>query len=205
MKSTHSAYSKMYLVTPSVYEKLLHCLDNADAKMTKDSNVEKHFATTQTPAEKEIQTLNLESFNEPPETLQEEIVTHPETVQVPPAIYGSEFDEQQQQQQEEQQQQQQVVGEKIPVPQYEIVNNPLKQSCATQSTDTETVVPKANLIYNPNWKITNVAGKKNVKVSTPTFHPYGPPGDRTKMPKQATDLQCPVCYKFFDRKWSLTR
>ena len=33
MKNIKSPYSKMYLVTPAVYEKLLTCLDEKDKKI----------------------------------------------------------------------------------------------------------------------------------------------------------------------------
>jgi hypothetical protein len=65
MKKTLSTYSRMFLVTPTVYEKLLNCIDEKDKKVTQDLNISKEKA--QRPSDDYIQELNIESFNEPRE------------------------------------------------------------------------------------------------------------------------------------------
>lgn len=124
MKSAHSAYSKMYLVTPTVYEKLLHCLDKSDVKITSDLNLEPKDVNPSRPAVREIQSLNLEALNQPPLIPREEIVQKPETVLVEPPTFGEEMEEQEQQL--EQPGLLPAVEEQPPVPvnlpQYQIVN-----------------------------------------------------------------------------------
>lgn len=62
-----SAYSKMYLVTPSVYEKLLTCLDEKEKRITEEMNIEKDISTEERPAEKYIEMLNKEALNIDPQ------------------------------------------------------------------------------------------------------------------------------------------
>jgi hypothetical protein len=209
MKQTQSAYSKMYLVTPTVYEKLLHCLDKSDAKMTSDLNVEKEDSI-QRPAEKEIESLNLDALNQPAENPPEIPVTYAETVQVPQEMQIEDVPPPQQQQQQQQQTEGLLDEDEMPPPQqYEIVNNPLKQSCSEQSEDTSTVVPRDNFIYNPNWKqvpkikVFTAKRPQPVRATPISYHPYGPPGERNI--DKTKKFQCNICAKFFDRKWALTR
>jgi len=65
MKKNISTYSRMFLVTPTVYEKLLNCIDEKDKKSTENLNISKD--KTQRPSDDYIQGLNIESFNEPRE------------------------------------------------------------------------------------------------------------------------------------------
>jgi hypothetical protein len=52
-----SAYSKMYLVTPSVYEKLLTCIDNKDKRTTEELNFNPENAPER-PSERAVQDLS---------------------------------------------------------------------------------------------------------------------------------------------------
>lgn len=65
MKNQTSTYSRMFLVSPTVYEKLLTCIDEKDKKTTQDLNSSKE--KKQRPSDEYIQGLNIESFNEPRE------------------------------------------------------------------------------------------------------------------------------------------
>jgi hypothetical protein len=65
MKPSISTYSRMYLVTPTVYEKLLTCIDEKDKKITQDLNASKDKKLRA--SDDYIQGLNIESFNEPRE------------------------------------------------------------------------------------------------------------------------------------------
>ena len=70
MKKTLSTYSRMFLVTPTVYEKLLNCIDEKDKKVTQDLNISKE--KIQRPSDDYMQELNIESFNEPREVSPED-------------------------------------------------------------------------------------------------------------------------------------
>jgi hypothetical protein len=69
MKKTLSTYSRMFLVTPTVYEKLLNCLDEKDKKITENLNISNEKKGR--PSDEYIQELNIESFNEPREVTSE--------------------------------------------------------------------------------------------------------------------------------------
>jgi hypothetical protein len=60
MKPTKSPYSKMYLVTPGVYDKLLTCLDEKDKKSTELLNLEKE--REERPGEKVIEDITTGDF-----------------------------------------------------------------------------------------------------------------------------------------------
>lgn len=68
MKPQISTYSRMFLVTPTVYEKLLTCIDEKDKKVTEDLNISKDKKSR--PSDEYINDLNIESFNEPREELE---------------------------------------------------------------------------------------------------------------------------------------
>jgi len=73
-----SAYSKMYLVTPGVYEKLLKCLDEGDKRVTEDlnKNPEKDL---QRPSESELQAISSSDIMSP--EIDDEIIG---SIQEPP-------------------------------------------------------------------------------------------------------------------------
>lgn len=69
---SQSPYSKMYLIPPNMYEKLLICLDEKEKRVTEDLNVEENVE--ERPSEKEIEILNQEALNPEPE-----VTENPET------------------------------------------------------------------------------------------------------------------------------
>ena len=137
MKRTLSTYSRMFLVTPTVYEKLLNCIDEKDKKITQDLNISKE--KTQRPSDDYIQELNIESFNEPrevdpeyeTESGGEDITeTQPETDVIyrdDPSVIESESAE--------------------PLPQS---TGQLDAPCVRSEQDE--VIPQGGLIYRPNQK-----------------------------------------------------
>ena len=137
MKRTLSTYSRMFLVTPTVYEKLLNCIDEKDKKITQDLNISKE--KTQRPSDDYIQELNIESFNEPREVNPEyetesggeDITeTQPETDVIyrdDPSVIESESAE--------------------PLPQS---TGQLDAPCVRSEQDE--VIPQGGLIYRPNQK-----------------------------------------------------
>jgi hypothetical protein len=63
LRNSQSPYSKMYLVTTSVYEKLLSSLDEKDTKTVDILNKDKDF--TERPSEKYIESINTDEFEQP--------------------------------------------------------------------------------------------------------------------------------------------
>ena len=147
-KSSISTYSRMYLVTPTVYEKLLTCIDEKDKKVTENLNVSK--SKKDRPSDDVIHELNIESFNEPREV---EFQAEPEEMfegegevenEGPPPqsdiIYQSETPDQ--------------PGD-IDMPQ----NDPTEMSSAKTlespcvlSSERGEVIPQGGLIYRPKQK-----------------------------------------------------
>ncbi len=64
MKPLKSPYSKMYLVTPGVYDKLLNCLDEKDKKSTELLNIEKEREDR--PGERVIEDITTGDFDPQP-------------------------------------------------------------------------------------------------------------------------------------------
>lgn len=65
-KLSENAFSKMYMVGPAVYNKLLNCIDEIDKKETADLNTEEK-EQEQRPAEKYLAQLNNNSDMQPPQ------------------------------------------------------------------------------------------------------------------------------------------
>ena len=66
----NSAYSKMFLVLPSIYDKVLKCIDEKDKKVLETLNTEKDQRSTR-PSEKYFENVaNNELQNNPPEVIQ---------------------------------------------------------------------------------------------------------------------------------------
>lgn len=62
-QKTPSAYAKMYLVTPSVYEKLLECIDEKDKRETELLNIEANKPIEERPSEMFVDNLNREALD----------------------------------------------------------------------------------------------------------------------------------------------
>ena len=57
-----SPYSKMYLVPPNMYEKLLKCLDEKETRQSEELNIENE-SIEERPGERQIEMLNKEALN----------------------------------------------------------------------------------------------------------------------------------------------
>ena len=96
MKPTKSPYSKMYLVTPGVYDKLLTCLDEKDKKSTELLNIEKE--REERPGEKVIEDIttgdfepqNVEEMPQMEEQQQQQIQEQQQVEDIPPTpeVFG---------------------------------------------------------------------------------------------------------------------
>ena len=79
-----SPYSKMYLIPPNMYEKLLACLDEKEIRAAEDLNIEKELEQER-PGEKQIEMLNKEALNPEiinnPQVQEEEEVREPQVVE----------------------------------------------------------------------------------------------------------------------------
>ena len=254
MKNFKSPYSKMYLVSPGVYDKLLTCLDEKDKKTTELLNIEKEIG--ERPSESVIQDITTEDF-EPESLAEQESELQPqvmETIPPTPEVFGE--GEQFQQPEEEMIEEGEVVepsGEMVeqmmppgqPDIQQQQPVNPLRNPCSVVTTDPSRVV-KPTLIYNPNpkpkSKVLHTTAKNIVKKYRslkPNVQPkliakrqlIAPQLMREQTPikptlimpnimpvqvqaRETTSIpvttkvkkhQCPICMKFFDRPWSLTR
>jgi len=62
MSSKTSPFSKMYLVSPAVYEKLLRCLDEADLQLTEQLNKPPSATEEMRPSEKAIERIHAEEI-----------------------------------------------------------------------------------------------------------------------------------------------
>jgi len=173
MKPSTSAYSKMYLVTPSVYEKLLSCLDEADKRMTEKLNAPEE-AVPERPATQYIEELQQQDLLpgeeqqqlligpvEPAEIMEQQQPLLDTQIEGLPAEPLIDYVEPEIHIQEEQMPLQQQVVQQPPVQQQvippiirsqvpqQLVDNPLRQPCPIE--DTERVIPRI-LHYNPKKK-----------------------------------------------------
>lgn len=82
-----SVYSKMFLVTPSVYEKLLTCLDEKEKRLIEDMNIDKDIPVAERPAEKYIEMLTKEELEpQQQQSIIPEITAIPEQQIIKPEI-----------------------------------------------------------------------------------------------------------------------
>ena len=148
MKNFKSPYSKMYLVSPGVYDKLLTCLDEKDKKSTELLNIEKEKEDR--PGEKiieditagELQEQELNDNND--EMINENIETVPET----PEVFGENEPNQSDNFTPEDIQ----VNDDFQTPDQQINQqqlNPIKNPCITNTNDPNRIV-KESSYYKPN-------------------------------------------------------
>jgi len=73
--SKFSPYSKMYLVSPGIYEKMLKCIDEGDRCATEALNSTEVYKEEKRPSEQVLEEMYKEEMNEPPqpELLQDNI------------------------------------------------------------------------------------------------------------------------------------
>ena len=75
-----SPYSKMYLIPPNMYEKLLSCLDEKELRQAEELNVEKDISEQQRPGEKQVEMMTKEALGTDQPEMEAEIT--------PPEIEG---------------------------------------------------------------------------------------------------------------------
>lgn len=158
-----SAYQKMLLVTPMVYQKLLNCIDEKDKLLTEELNAPKFGGTIKTPSEKLLEQISSKDvgIQVAPETSEFGIqvpsetspIHHPQMVSM-----ETETDPMQigfTQTETERQIPMSTQTEQIPlVPQTETLSNPLTNSCP-QDTDQGSIIP--TLFYRPSFKTKRVS------------------------------------------------
>lgn len=149
-----SAYSKMYLVTLPVYNKLLSCIDEREKQNTEELNVPEKIE--ERPSDKLIEQMNSDAMEEKPE--EEEIENVPEpTFTETNKIFGTgegeegggdDFEEE--------------MEEKPPAPiirERQIVENPLRTPC--EKRENIDVIREPEVLYTPP--------PQKVKSIKPTF------------------------------------
>lgn len=229
MKPSKSPYSKMYLVTPGVYDKLLSCLDEKDKKSTELLNQEKEKEERH--GERVIEDITSGDFDQP--------IDDQEVIPPTPEVFGE----------EEQYQPQNIIEEgeivePMQLPPGEPDNdqneiNPIRTPCPNP-TDTNQVViqPVFNPSGRPVFKSTDVKKPSNTQVvASKILKKYKNPKllSRKKLPPQIVQKivqqprqivqekiqpqiqpptkiispkkpnACPICMKVFPRPWNLAR
>lgn len=191
-----SPYSKMYLVGPSVYEKLLHCINDVDKKETLGLNEQPILEEeVETPATKYISQLNANDLEGVPSNTDLPTAAAatdlplpppaPPTTATPATEIFPEFE-----------------------PQFEtndsiqLGQNPLKTPCELQREENK---KKQKLI------VLNVRKNDTPSTTTTTTLDDGPPGIREKFAelkeklKNPTTYVCTTCNKTFHKSFNLNR
>lgn len=184
-----SAYQKMFLVTPSVYQKLLNSIEEKDKVSIEQLNLKKDLKDSKTPSEKVLDKMsekdivqvepNISSIQmeTPPLTTSaqtEEILRPPPSITDTPETSA--------------------VTPINNVP--EIYTNPLNEPCP-QETDQGSIIP--NLFYKPSIK--NKTPKKLNKVMVPEEQSEV----RELRSGKVTLFPCSVCGKKYTRNHDLKR
>lgn len=206
-----SVYSKMYLVTQPVYNKLLNCLDDERERQKAQELNAPPEIVEERPAEKAIEEMNIAAM-EPQQTT----VTEP--ISETGKIFGTG---------EGEPIQEEIISEQPPAPivreEKEIdVDNPLRKSCRKPtaeeegeliSTPTPTVVEKK--INKPTLIVPSIKKSNGIKkaktITSANINPNKskvfqiPPGKRESEQSNVKPNQCPVCLKFFGRKGTLKK
>lgn len=160
MRSSNSTYSRMFLVSPTVYEKLLTCIDEKDKKVTEDLNISKD--KKQRPSDEVIHDLNVESFNEPRE---EEMKSIAEEQQEQEIIPQDDQDDQQQQAQSDTIYQDETGEIEAIFDKSNLELNSLSSPCVT--SDAGEVIPQGGLIYRPRPQQSQFKAQKKPIISIP--------------------------------------
>ena len=191
-----SAYQKMFLVTPSVYQKLLTSIEEKDKISIEELNTKKDFKENKTISEKLLEKISGKDIGlqaEPnmltPETEaipQTQPILTREVVNEPPTEIFDEFYEPNVE----------ILNENI----QDVYKNPLNEPCP-QDTDQGSIIP--NLFYKPSIK--NKVGKKTTQID-----PLADQSNLRKLRsgKVTTDpygFPCHMCNKKYTRKHDLKR
>ena len=178
MKSLKNAspYTKMYLVTPKIYEQVLSCLDEKDKKITEDLNADKD-TIEERPSEKFIDMLNKEELN-PVVTPETEMIESPATL--PPVHVTDEFMSEEDQPSIKPSTETQMVQDPEDIPLAEL----RRQNKLKNVQDPEDI-PLAQL--KRENKLDYLAGR--IKFT----------------PQDGRVFTCKICLKAFPRNWGLAR
>ena len=209
---TESAFQKMLLVTPLVYQKLLNCINEKDKLSTEELNIPK-VDEIKSSSEKIMEQISDQDIGiQPPENITENIIPLPveNLVNIPIPIEN--------------------IPENIPeeiIPK-EAYSNPLRNSCP-QDTDQGSIIP--TLFYRPSFKtkkVTRPIKKLQNKPLALDFQPDTfsdtrtlgeqdvrstknlPPGFQPKTLRQeqqdfSQGYPCTICGHDFTRKHDLKR
>ena len=223
-----SPYATMFLVTPPVYNKLLSCIDEREKQRTEELNIEEE--KIERPSERVIEQMNLQamdpSVETEPQTVSESI---DETGQIFGDGSGEELTEEPQDEITETNPPAPIIREQ------QIINNPLKQSCKEtgECDDDEgeeliytpktfnvkqpilmSQIKKKSIIM-PKFQRQQLYAKAKSNIKKPIITKpilaqpilqQSVPIPQIKLDRtDVSKLQCSVCLKYFDRKWSLRR
>ena len=187
-----SAYQKMFLVTPSVYQKLLTSIEEKDKISIEELNTKKDFIENKTISEKLLQKISGKDIGlqaEPnmftPETeaipqtqpiLTREVINEPANEILDQSI------------------------EPIVTQPAEIYTNPLNEPCP-QDTDQGSIIP--NLFYKPSMQ--NKIGKKTIQIDALADQSNIRKLRSGKVTTDAFGFPCHMCNKKYTRKHDLKR
>lgn len=177
-KKNVSPYSKMFLVGPAVYSKLLNCLDAVDKKTTEDLNrTDVEESNISRPSERELQILQEEEINNNSEEQQQEIISPNEVEQQP----DEDNLNANLQQGDENAEEITPNDDEIQIERNEPVPNILRSPCPDKTTDMRGEIPKRIIPCGKNKPVLIIPEVKK----------------RTKTHK------CEICQKTFTQGWNL--
>lgn len=162
---TESAYQKMLLVTPLVYQKLLNCIDEKDKVSTEELNLPRpEMGGDKTPSEKIIEGISDidVGIQTAPETAEMGVQVEPQTGD--PTIAGTDMTPMQPISTQTDYPEPIVEDEFVP----DVSNNPLKNQCQ-QDTNEGSIIP--SLFYRPSLKARKLPQKWNKTVYSPKPSP----------------------------------
>ena len=216
MKKAMTPYSKMYMVTPSVYQKLLNCISDKDKMLTENLNLTEK-EDEKTTADKIVEGISHQDFSEQPQLVetpniveeQKPVVSNPTD-----AIFSNPNPDEYWEDDP-----QPLVGNP---PQQLVYSNPLKTPCSQNYSEGQLVpVVKqptmAMVDMNPRVvmrksDIVNLNPKVSLKrlqflspeiMKKPAIS-LAPVNTVPEIPKKAS-FQCNICFRNFTRLWDLKR
>lgn len=196
VKKAISPYSKMYMVGPAVYAKLLNCLDAVDKKITENLNrtdVEEEAVLR--PSERQLQIIQQNELNNDADQQQQQ-------EQQQEAEPDNDTDQQQQQEEEQLQEQEEEVGEIQQQEQGDENETQNEQNNNDDETQFEKIEPTPNILRSPcPDKTTDMRGDKPQRII-----PCGNKKSAVIVPsirKRYKEKKCPICSKKFTVGWNL--
>lgn len=188
VKKLISPYSKMYMVGPAVYAKLLNCLDAVDKKMTENLNrTDVDEEAMLRPSERQLQIIQQNELNNDlSQQQQQEVEPNDESEQQEQQQQQQDQDEgevediQQQEEQGAEKQNEEINAEILPE-KIEPVPNILRSPCPSKTTDMRGDVPKQII----------PCGKRKPVLIVPSIR------------KRYKEQKCSICSKTFTAGWNL--